>query len=61
VDMEAYCVAEVCNRYGVICNIYKSISDNTTDADTQGQIDRFLKKAIYEINDYIIEKVLSKN
>lgn len=58
VDMEGYCVANVCERYNIPCQSYKSISDNTTENDTQGQIDTYLDKAIFVICDFIIHNVL---
>lgn len=58
VDMEGYCVANVCERYGIPCMIYKSISDNTCDNDTQGQIDTHLADAISAICDFIIYNVM---
>ena len=58
VDMEGYCVANVCQRYRVPCMIYKSISDITFDNDTQGQIDTYLAGAISAICDFIINDVI---
>lgn len=58
VDMEGYCVANVCDRYGVPCMIYKGISDHTSDADTQGQIDTYLSKTIMAMNDFIHVNIL---
>lgn len=58
VDMEGYCVATVCERYSVPCMIYKSISDYTSDSDTQGQIDARMSDAIMIINDFINVNIL---
>jgi adenosylhomocysteine nucleosidase len=58
VDMEGYCVANVCERYNVPCMIYKSISDHTSDNDTQGQIDKHLTDAIMAISDFININIL---
>ena len=60
VDMEAYCVAAVCEKYDIPCLIYKSISDITANENTQEQIDTYLKSAVDAICDYIIDKVLNK-
>jgi adenosylhomocysteine nucleosidase len=58
VDMEGYCVANVCKRYEIPCMIYKSISDNTFENDTQGQIDTHLLGAVSAICDFIIYNVM---
>lgn len=58
VDMEGYCVADVCERYGVPCMIYKGVSDRTSDPDTQGQIDTYFSEAIFAISDFIDGNVL---
>jgi len=60
VDMEGYCVAHICERYQTSCMIYKSISDNTPDHDTQGQIDAHLTNAIEMISNFIIHEVIER-
>jgi nucleoside phosphorylase len=58
VDMEGYCVADVCQRYGVPCMVYKSISDQTTDDDTREQFDTHLSDAVNTVSDFVDMNIL---